>query len=135
MGYPGRQNIYEAAIRRMVAQAIAEQEQAFREQHETDTDGQLLAYLRACAVSLRHTPWPSEILGGVMIQERFGSWERAVLLAGLSKPYGSPKNNLRIQEETERQRECYRKKKAEKKVQAQKRMAQQAARKKKSESS
>ena len=34
MAYPGRQNIYEATIRRMVQQALEDQEQEFREQHE-----------------------------------------------------------------------------------------------------
>ena len=64
MGYPGRQNIYEAAIRRMVQQALEEQEEQFREQHKSDTDAQLLQYLRAGALRLHHTPWPGEILGG-----------------------------------------------------------------------
>ena len=68
MGYPGRQNIYEAAIRRMVQQAFEEQEEQFREQHKSDTDAQLLQYLRACTLRLHHTPWPGEILGGIYIQ-------------------------------------------------------------------
>ena len=38
MAYPGRHNIYEAAIRRMVQQALEEQERSFREQHQKDTD-------------------------------------------------------------------------------------------------
>ena len=73
MAYPGRQNIYEATIRRMVQAALDEQEQLFRQQHEADTDAQLITYLCSCAAQLQHTPWPGEIVGGAFIKERFGT--------------------------------------------------------------
>ena len=47
MAYPGRQNIYEATIRRMVQEALEQQEQTFRQQHAQDPDEQLLAYARS----------------------------------------------------------------------------------------
>ena len=135
MAYPGRQNIYEATIRRMVQEALEQQEQEFREQHKEDTDQELLMYLRACAIRLHHTPWPGEIVGGKLILERIGSWERAVMLAKLPAPRtaNQQKNFARVQEETERQKEAYRKRKAEKKILAQQRIAQQGAKKKKEE--
>ena len=131
MAYPGRQNIYEATIRRMVQQVLEDQEQEFREQHEKDTDLELLMYLRSCAMRLHHTPWPGEILGGRLILERMGSWEQAVMLAKLPAPRGQnqQKNFARVQEETERQKEIYRRRKAEKKILAQQRIAQQGAKK------
>ena len=52
MAYPGRHNNYEAAIRRMVQQALEEQERSFREQYQKDTDQQLLLYLRESAMKL-----------------------------------------------------------------------------------
>ena len=133
MAYPGRQNIYEATIRRMVQEALEQQEQEFREQHKEDTDQELLMYLRVCAIRLHHTPWPGEIVGGKLILERIGSWERAVMLAKLPAPRtaNQQKNFARVQEETERQKEAYRKRKAEKKILAQQRIAQQGAKKKK----
>ena len=133
MAYPGRQNIYEATIRRMVQEALEQQEQEFREQHKEDTDQELLMYLRVCAIRLHHTPWPGEIVGGKLILERIGSWERAVMLAKLPAPRtaNQQKNFARVQEETERQKEAYRKRKAEKKILAQHRIAQQGAKKKK----
>ena len=135
MAYPGRQNIYEATIRRMVQEALEQQEQEFREQHKEDTDVELLMYLRAYAIRLHHTPWPGEIVGGKLILERIGSWERAVMLAKLPAPRtaNQQKNFARVQEETERQKEVYRKRKAEKKILAQQRIAQQGAKKKKEE--
>ena len=133
MAYPGRQNIYEATIRRMVQQALEDQEQEFRQLHENDTDRELLLYLRGCAIRLHRTPWPGEIVGGRLILERIGSWERAVMLAKLPAPRGQnqQKNFARVKEETERQKEIYRKKKAEKKILAQQRIARQGAKKKK----
>ena len=135
MAYPGRQNIYEAAIRRMVQAALDEQEQTFRQQHEADTDEQLIAYLVSCAMHLQHTPWPGEIVGGSFIQERFGTWQRALTRARLPAPRTANQKNsfARIQEETENQKKVYHQRKAEKKLRSAQKREQQAARKKQAE--
>ena len=132
MGYPGRKVIYEATIRRMVGEAIQEEEAAFRTGHETDTDEALLDYLKRCAAHLHHTPWPMEVVGGSYLAERFGSWQEALSRAGLSEPTrpNRPETFRRIIGETERQRECYRQRKAEKKLLAQERRQRQYAKKK-----
>lgn len=124
MPHPGRNNIYEAAIRRMVNKALEDQEQAFSQNRGTDSDEQLLAYLRCCARQLGHTPWPREIVGGALIEERFGSWELALLQAKLPKPMNPDKvtSFARYREEVERQKAAYREKKAAKKQKAQQRM-------------
>ena len=132
MGYPGRQNIYEATIRRMVLQSFEIQEEQFRREHEGDTDQQLLVYLRENAIRLNHTPWPEEILGGSYIEARFGSWGKAVTQANLPYPEiaNQHKNFLRYHQEVERQKVVYHQRKVAKKILAQKRRTQQAARKK-----
>ena len=132
MAYPGRQNIYEATIRRMVKEALEQQEQEFRQQHIEATDEQLLAYLRAWAIRKQRAPWPGEIVGGSFIQERFGTWNRALAMARLPMPRTANRSQsfARVQEETEKQKERYRQRKAEKKAMAQERLAQQAAKKK-----
>ena len=132
MAYPGRQNIYEATIRRMVQAALDEQEQLFRQQHEADTDAQLITYLCSCAAQLQHTPWPGEIVGGDFIKERFGTWHQALALAKLPTPRtaNQSKTFARVQEETERQKKVYRQRKMEKKMRAAQKRAQQAAKKK-----
>lgn len=131
MAYPGRENIYQATIRRMVSEALAERENAFREQHETDTNEMLLDYLRQCATDLGHTPWPEEIDGGAYLQGRFGSWGNAVRAARLPMPRGNDgiQNFARIQQETERQQEIYRRKKNEKKRRTQKKESERKAKK------
>ena len=132
MAYPGRHNIYEATIRRMVLEALEQQEETFRRAHELDSDEQLLTYLRDWAARKRHTPWPGEIVGGMYIQERFGSWDRALLLAQLPAPKmaNHSASFALVKEETERQKELYRRKKAQKKKLAQNRLAEQAAKRK-----
>lgn len=135
MGYPGRQNIYDSTIRRMVQEALEQREQEFLLAHETDTNEQLLDYLHTCAVKLNHTPWPEEILGGSVILARFGSWERALALAKLPEPktLNQSKNFARVRQETEKQKEVYRQRKAEKKVLSAKRRAEQDAKRKKTD--
>ncbi len=130
MAYPGRQNIYESTIRRMVTQAIDAQEQQFHAEHELDPDEVLLTVLRDWVTAHGHTPWPAEMVGGSDLVERFGSWEQVIALAGLKMPThpNKPHSFDRIREETERQKELYRRKKAEKKQLAQKRLEAQAAR-------
>ena len=132
MGYAGRNNIYEATIRRMVAKALEEQEEAFRLEHESDTLVQLARYLHGSARELGHSPWPGEILGGTVIDQRFGSWEKALIAAGLPKPCTVNKSDsfARVQQETRKQKERYRQRKAEKKILAEKRRAEQNGKRK-----
>ena len=132
MAYPGRQNIYEAIIRKMVQESLEQQEAAFRQAHEGDTDEQLLQYLRSWAMRLNHTPWPGEILGGSYIETRFGSWNRALAMARLPLPHtaNQSKSFARFRDETEKQKEIYKQKKSEKKaLSAQRRIRQEARRK------
>ena len=131
MGYPGRDNIYEATIKRMVTQALEAQEQNFLDAHAADTDEQLLAYLCQCAIHLGYTPWPREITGGSFIEKRFGTWKAALLKAKLPRPSipDNLSNFARIQDERVKQEVIYRQKKAEKKLRAQQRQAQQTKKK------
>ena len=117
MPHPGRNNIYEATIRRMVNEALEAQEREFAQNRGGDSDEQLLAYLQFCAKALGHTPWPREIIGGRVIEQRFGSWETALTKANLPKPVTQDKLTgfARYREEVERQKVVYREKKAAKK--------------------
>ena len=127
MPHPGRNNIYEAAIKRMVNEALEAQEQAFAHSRGNDSDEELLAYLRFCAKLLGHTPWPREIVGGRVAEERFGSWEQAIARAELPRPTTPDKLTgfVRYQEETRRQKSIYREKKTAKKQKAQQRLKNQ----------
>ena len=123
MPHPGRNNIYDATIKRMVNEALEAREQAFAADRGADSNEQLLRYLCLCAGVLGHTPWPREIVGGKLIETRFENWDNALLKANLPKPSLPDKLTYfaRYQEETERQKMLYREKKAAKKQQAQQR--------------
>ena len=66
--------------------ALAERDREWAAEHETDTDEELLDYLRQCAAELGHTPVRREVLGSTYITERFGSWSVALTVAGLYLP-------------------------------------------------
>ena len=127
MPYPGRNNIYEATIKRMVNEAMAFQEHDFAGSRGKDSDEQLLDYLRSCARLLGRTPWPREIVGGSYLEERFGSWELVLDKAKLPKPVTPDKltDFARYQKEVALQKTVYREKKAAKKRKAQLRLESQ----------
>ena len=86
MGYPGRQNIYDAAVLRMVTKALEEQELQFRQAHEQDTEELLPELIRDWASVHGYTLCPLEIAGGSCLAERFVSWEVLIRRAGLDPP-------------------------------------------------
>ena len=122
-----RNDIYDAVIRRMVAEALQAQEEQFELEHGSDTDGQLADHLRGCAQRLGHSPWPKEIVGGEMICRRFGSWDRALEAARLPRPVTANRLSqfIRYQETVEQQKLLYRERKAMKKERAQQRLREQ----------
>ncbi len=79
---PSRNDIYESVIRRMVAQALEDQERNFSRDHAFDSDEQLIAYIREQAETLHYAPREKEIIGWKLIIERFGTWGQAIEKAG-----------------------------------------------------
>ena len=126
MPRPTRNEIYDAVIRKMVQQALDAQEETFSGAHASDSDEQLIAYIKEQANLLQYTPRYKEIIGWQLIEQRFGSWEEALKKAGLRICSSCAVNKLpRIQQEVERQKVLYRMKKAEKKERSQQRRIQQ----------
>lgn len=135
MTYTGRNNIYDAIIKKMVTKALEEQEQEFEEAHKEDSDEQLLEYLKESTKKLHHVPWKREIVGGSYIEKRFGTYKAALRAAELQNPKHPDliENFPRIQKEIEIQKAAYRKNKAEKKERSAKRIAEQAAKRRQRE--
>lgn len=46
--------------------------------HQNDTLSELTAYLKACTADLGHVPAKSEVIGGDLLEYRFGTWEKAL---------------------------------------------------------
>ncbi len=79
-------------IKKMLRKKLAEQEAAFGIKHCSDTDEQLLEYLRRCAAELGGTVYNGgsvynyDIVGTKLLKERFGdNWDKILSLAGLPK--------------------------------------------------
>lgn len=131
MPAPSRNDIYEAVIRKMVNQALEEQENTFEKDHSLDTDDALLQYLRSCADELGYSPRYKEIIGWKLMELRFESWTMALQKAGLAPAVKCPVTRLpRILEETEKQKALYRQRKAEKRQRNLQRIQEQERKKK-----
>ena len=63
----------EKKIMQYTLAAIQRKNDAFVQEHQADTDAQLIEYLRVCAKAIGHTPCQVEVFGGDMIAERFRS--------------------------------------------------------------
>ena len=133
MPTPSRNDIYEAVIRKMVNQALEDQEDAFEQIHRSDPEDALVAYLHHCAEVLGYSPRYKEIPGWRLYEQRFGTWNEAITAAGLPTCGKCVLTKLpRYLEEVEKQKKCYRQRKAEKKLLAEQRRAQQEAKKQES---
>lgn len=133
MPTPSRDDIYRAVIRKMVAQALEEQERIFEQIHSQDSDQVLLDLLGKQAATLGHSPKYKEIPGWQLYEQRFGSWNEALAAAGLQQVGKYPVTKLpRYIEEENRQKEIYRQKKAEKKLRTQQRLQEQQRKQKES---
>lgn len=131
MPTPSRDEIYQAVIRKMVAQAWEAQEQNFEQEHGEDSQQQLIQWLHQQAEALGRSPKYKEIVGWRLFDQRFGSWNAALEAAGLPYAGKYPVTKLpRYIEEELRQKELYRQKKAEKKLRNQQRLQEQQRKKK-----
>ena len=131
MPTPSRNDIYEAVIRKMVTQTLEEQETIFEQNHGRDTDEGLILYLRGCAQDLGYSPRYKEVIGWRLLEQRFGGWNAALQQAELVPAVRCPVTKLpRIIEETEKQKEIYRQRKAEKKLRNRQRLQEQERKKK-----
>lgn len=109
---------YEQMIHKRTKASLEQQERQFAVDHSQDSDRQLLEYLCQCEKQLGRTPFPSEVIGGRFLVERFGGWENALAYAGLARYKGyapAPAKRRIYLQELQRQQELYRREKQEKK--------------------
>ena len=75
----------EKKIAQYTAAAIQQKNDAFVQEHQADTNRELIQYLWRCARTLGHSPAATEVIGADLLAERFGSWEKALEMAKLPK--------------------------------------------------
>lgn len=121
-------------VKRAVA-ALEARDEAFAERNADTPLPQLARYLSRCAISLGHSPSPSEVDGGTFIEQRFGSWAAAMAAAKLPQPRSMRKlrDTARYKAEKVKQeplfREERRQKRQRKMEQSEQRKREQAAKK------
>ena len=121
-------------VKRAVA-ALEARDEAFAERNADTPLPQLARYLSRCAISLGHSPSPSEVDGGTFIEQRFGSWAAAMAAARLPQPRSMRKlrDTARYKAEKVKQeplfREERRQKRQRKLEQSEQRKREQAAKK------
>lgn len=127
------QSWFDRHVAERTVAALEARDAAFAAQYAEAPLSELAGYLLRQAQALRHTPAPTEIDGGEFIAQRFGSWERAVMAAGLPAPKAMPKlkNTARYRREKAVQEplfyaESEAKKKAKRERAAQRHAAEQA---------
>lgn len=73
-----KQQAQEARLLAGLERGIAYKNIQFILAHQNDTLEQLTAYLKACMDELGHAPAKVEVIGGDLIEYRFGSWSKAI---------------------------------------------------------
>ena len=74
---------FERNVAKRTVAALEARDAAFAEKHAGTPLRELALYLARCARTLRHSPAPCEVDGGVFIEQRFGSWDAALRAACL----------------------------------------------------
>ena len=118
-------------VKRAVA-ALEARDEAFAERNADTPLPQLARYLSRCAISLGHSPSPSEVDGGTFIEQRFGSWAAAMAAARLPQPRSMRKlrDTARYKAEKVKQEPLFRRQKRQRKMeQSEQRKKEQAIKK------
>lgn len=92
----GREERLRTEAAEKTREALHRQNLLFAKEHKEDTNEQLLQYVMAFAGELERTPDACELVGGSYIAQRFGSWDKVLEAAGLSKPEAVPPPEKRL---------------------------------------
>ena len=87
--YFDTQRWYENLMEKRTREAIRKKMLSFEAEHENDSDSVLLSAIRDRAKELGYVPYPAECIAYKLIIRRFGSWDKALRLAHLSRPVGA----------------------------------------------
>lgn len=80
--YLDNRALHEKRLNERTRVEVTRQNIAFILAHQHDTREELAAYLRRCKKELGHVPAQAEVLGGDLLELRFGSWMQALNYSG-----------------------------------------------------
>ena len=117
--YFDTQRWYDNLMEKRTREAIRKKMLSFEAEHENDTDNMLLNAIRDRAKELGYVPYPAECTAYKLVIRRFGSWEKALRLAHLSRPVGARRlrETQLYQKEYRNQQKLHRREKEQKKRQ------------------
>ena len=104
--------------------------------HQHDSREELARYLRQCKKELKHIPARTEVVGGELVELRFGSWANALKQSGFKDYTGAAvhtpalENTALYRAEYDRQQELHKQAKEERKKQAKENRREQKSAKK-----
>ena len=82
------QRWYDTTMDQRTREAIYQRAVEFEQEHENDSDEELLNLIRERTDELGYVPYAAECLAARLIIQRFGTWSKAVRMAKLSHPMG-----------------------------------------------
>ena len=80
--YQDNRALHEKRINERVRVVISQRNIEFILAHQRDSLPELARYLRQCKKELGHIPAQAEVIGGDLIELRFGSWVKALEYSG-----------------------------------------------------
>ena len=111
------QRWYDNLMEKRTREAIRKKMLSFEAEHGNDSDSMLLNVIRDRAKELGYVPYPAECVAYKLVIRRFGSWDKALRLAHLSRPVGARRlreTNL-YRQEYRNQQKLHRREKEQKK--------------------
>ena len=134
--YRDNNAIHDKIMRERVRLIITQRDIEFTLTHQRDTLEELSQYLRQCKKELKHIPARTEVVGGELVELRFGSWANDLKQSGFKDYTGAAvhtpalENTALYRAEYDRQQELHKQAKEERKKQAKENRREQKSAKK-----
>lgn len=122
--YQDNRALHERRMKERTRTVISKRNIEFILAHQNDSLKELAQYLRECKEELGHVPAQSEVLGGDLLELRFGSWKTALSFCGFANFKGVALSDLSLERtalfrtEYDRQSELHMQAKKDRKRQA-----------------
>ena len=95
--YQDNRALHERRMKERTRTAISKRNIEFILAHQSDSLKELAQYLRECKEKLGHVPAQSEVLGGDLLELRFGSWKMALIFCGFENFKGVALSDLSLE--------------------------------------
>ena len=95
--YQDNRALHERRMKERTRTVISKRNIEFILAHQNDSLKELAQYLRECKEELGHVPAQTEVLGGDLLELRFGSWKMALSFCGFENFRGVALSDLSLE--------------------------------------